>query len=418
VWLVLLEPVAWGAPSVKRPKAPQATERVLLIGIDAADWNIIHPLLEAGRMPNLARVLSHAASGPLLTIQPLTKSPVIWTTIATGKVPAKHGINDFLTGSIPTTSNQWLAKPVWDILGSAGHRVGVVGWWVTWPASPVNGILVSDYIGYARGIGEHMLTDRVYPAASSKLVDPLVTSPKSITNADLRPLLTTDPESLSLPTEGVNLLDEMRWIVAGDRTFTRVALTVWREQRPDFLALYLRGVDSMCHLFWSYQNPQQNAGSRAQLAPLFREVVPRYYVYTDSLLGELLRSADERTTIVICSDHGFKGGNGGMGVAAHREEGILILAGRGVLPNSLSGATVYDVTPTVLAMFGLPRANDMDGVVLSEALDPRVFPPITRTLATYETGKRTPGKGRAPVPSPVDEELKERLKSLGYIQGK
>src|SRR5437762_1856991 len=105
-------------PGAKRPqKATASAERVLWIGIDGADWSEINPLVAAGKMPNMARLLAHGASGPLLTILPLTKSPVIWTTIATGKTPAKHGINDFLTGSIPTTSNQWLAKPVWEILG-------------------------------------------------------------------------------------------------------------------------------------------------------------------------------------------------------------------------------------------------------------------------------------------------------------
>ncbi len=402
--------------------AAPARAKVLFLGLDAADWQVMRPALDSGAMPNLARALAHAASGDLQTIKPLTKSPVIWTTIATGKSPQKHGINDFLDGSIPTTSNQWQAKPVWDILGSAGRTVGVFGWWVSWPAQPVNGVLVSDYIGYGRGLTEHGVDDLVYPASALKKVQPMVQSASAITNRDLRPFLGADPDSVRLPSEAKNLLEELRWIVAADRSFVDIATSYARgTTRPDFLALYLRGIDATGHLFWNFAyHPEvvPKNESRETLLKLFAPVMPRYYAYTDSLLGPLLRTMDDKTTLIVCSDHGFQGGRGG-GVTAHREQGVLAMAGRGIVPCTLNGATVYDVTPTVLSMFGLPRAKDMDGVALVEALDPSVFPPVPPTLASYETGPRKAGGKKAKaIPSPVDEELKERLRSLGYIQGK
>lgn len=406
--------------SAKVAAGPHA--KVLFIGLDAADWQVMRPAMANGSMPNLARALAHSANGDLLTIQPLTKSPVIWTTIATGKSPQKHGINDFLDGSIPSTSNQWQAKPVWDILGSAGHTVGVFGWWVSWPAQPVNGVLVSDYIGYGRGLTEHGVQDLVYPPSALKTVAPMVVSSASITNKDLRQFLGADPDSMRLPSEAQNLLEELRWIVAADRSFVAIANSYANSpSRADFFALYLRGIDATGHMFWNYAYRPDvlptNETSKV-LLKLFAPVVPRYYAFTDSLLGPLLRQVDDKTTLVVCSDHGFQGGRGG-GVNAHRPEGIVAFAGRGVAPGTLSGATVYDITPTLLTMFGLPRAKDMDGVALVEALDPSVYPTVPPTLATYETGRRKPGARKAKaIPSAVDEELKERLKSLGYIQGK
>lgn len=410
-----------GSRGAAKPAAT-ARAKVLFLGLDAADWQVMRPAMESGAMPNFARALAHSASGDLLTIQPLTKSPVIWTTIATGKAPDKHGINDFLDGSIPTTSNQWQAKPMWDILGSAGHTVGVFGWWVSWPAQPVNGVLVSDYIGYGRGLTEHGVQDLVYPPSALKAIEPMVVSASSITNKDLRPFLGADPDSMRLPSEAQNLLEELRWIIAADRSFVRIANSyIAAPRRPEFFALYLRGIDATGHLFWNYayhQDVVPRTANRDRLLQLFSTVMPRYYAYTDSLLGPLLASIDDKTTLVVCSDHGFVGGRGG-GVNAHRAQGVVAFAGRGIVPGTLNGATVYDIAPTVLSMFGLPRAKDMDGVALVEALDPAVFPPVAPTLATYETGTRKAGaKKSKAIASPVDEELKERLKSLGYIQGK
>ncbi len=68
--------------------------RLLLIGWDAADWKVIHPLLDSGQMPNLARLIAGGVHGNLATIYPAL-SPMLWTSIATGKRPYKHGIHGF-----------------------------------------------------------------------------------------------------------------------------------------------------------------------------------------------------------------------------------------------------------------------------------------------------------------------------------
>jgi predicted AlkP superfamily phosphohydrolase/phosphomutase len=69
-------------------------KRVLLIGWDAADWQMIRPLMDAGQMPTLRGLVDRGVWGNLVTLQPIL-SPMIWTSIATGKRPAKHGIYGF-----------------------------------------------------------------------------------------------------------------------------------------------------------------------------------------------------------------------------------------------------------------------------------------------------------------------------------
>ena len=69
-----------------------AHKRLLLVGWDAADWKILHPLIDAGQMPALRRIVEGGASGALLCTQPPV--PVaLWTTVATGKRLWQHRVS-------------------------------------------------------------------------------------------------------------------------------------------------------------------------------------------------------------------------------------------------------------------------------------------------------------------------------------
>jgi predicted AlkP superfamily phosphohydrolase/phosphomutase len=211
------------------------------------------------------------------------------------------------------------------------------------------------------------------------------------------------------------LLLPIKWISAGDVTFARVAERLYRQERPDFFTVYLRGMDSMGHLYWDYMQPDSAEAWRINPlgSKLLKGAEPAYYRFVDRLIGPILALADSNTTILVVSDHGFKGGVG-RGVEAHRLDGVLIMAGKHVGKGEITGATVFDVTPTVLALLGLPPAEDMHGKVLWSAFDASIpRDRYRRRIATYETGERRTAPG--PIASPVDEQLKERLRSLGYI---
>ena len=100
-------------------------EKVLLIGWDAGDWKVIHPLLDAGKMPNLASLLERGTMGNIATLQPAL-SPMLWSSIATGKRPYKHGVHGFsepdpVSGGIrPVTNLSRRTKAIWNILNQQG----------------------------------------------------------------------------------------------------------------------------------------------------------------------------------------------------------------------------------------------------------------------------------------------------------
>ncbi|MDE0895830.1 MAG: alkaline phosphatase family protein, partial [Planctomycetota bacterium] len=138
-----------GCNSDKRPLAPVSP--VVVIGIDGVDPGVLNELLAAGRVPSFQRFADDGTLGRLGTFAP-TWSPVIWTTIATGQDANTHGVNDFLEADSgkPYTSNTRRVPAIWNLASNAGRTVDCVGWWITWPAEPVNGRLVASYAAQAQ----------------------------------------------------------------------------------------------------------------------------------------------------------------------------------------------------------------------------------------------------------------------------
>ena len=124
-----------------REQTTSPPHRILLVGWDGADWNIIDPLLAAGELPHLASLLDMGTRHRLRTVTPVL-SPVVWTSMATGTQPEKHGIIDFLAvdpssgARVPVTSNLRQMPAFWTLLARRELSVGVVAWWATWPAEP------------------------------------------------------------------------------------------------------------------------------------------------------------------------------------------------------------------------------------------------------------------------------------------
>src|SRR5712692_3698243 len=124
-------------------------KRVLLIGWDAADWQIINPLLEAGHMPALQGLIDRGVSGRIATLQPII-SPILWNSIATGKRADKHGILSFIepkpdgSGVRPVSSTSRRAKAIWNILSQCGLRSCVIGWYASHPAEAIRGCVLTD----------------------------------------------------------------------------------------------------------------------------------------------------------------------------------------------------------------------------------------------------------------------------------
>jgi predicted AlkP superfamily phosphohydrolase/phosphomutase len=124
-------------------------KKVLVIGWDAADWKVAEPLMAQGRMPNLKRMVDGGVRGSIRTLVPRL-SPLLWTSVVTGKRADKHGILNFVepdpegSGIRLSTSTTRRTKALWNILTQSGLRTNVVSWYASHPAEPIGGICVSN----------------------------------------------------------------------------------------------------------------------------------------------------------------------------------------------------------------------------------------------------------------------------------
>ena len=382
-------------------------DRILMVGIDSADWNVIEPLMERGRLPNLERLIESGVSCDLHSLEPKQKSPTIWTTIATGKLPEKHGITDYvdpLTKNL-MTSNVRTARTFWDMLGERGMTVTVIGWLVSWPAEAVNGFMVTDYFRFSprpdRPLPEHL----TYPDELREEVEPLRVDSESITTDHLDRFIDIDAamsseEAQRLPVG--EMFTEMRAIselegmagnlgniVAGDMTFLSVARHLMKSRPTDVSIVYLRGVDTASHKFWAAAHPGEVGFAVSQTEErVFGGTVGSYYEYADEMLGLLVEDFGEGT-VIVCSDHGFEGPKPGQmpgGINDHGPIGILVMSGDAFKSGvRIPERSVRDITPTILTLCGLPVAEDMDGSVIEEAFDPDYLRSHTVSrVATYE----------------------------------
>ncbi|KPL08180.1 hypothetical protein AMJ86_01610 [bacterium SM23_57] len=201
-----------------------------------------------------------------------------------------------------------------------------------------------------------------------------------------------------------------------DVTMVRAALHLLKTKgQPDFFAVYLDGLDSMEHLYLPYHfHEQHHEMLKPENIARLKDVVKEYYVYVDEILGQFLKVLDPSTIVIVVSDHGFdhKLYPGGIYNHLNAPPGVLLIAGNGIKQGeTITNASVKDITPTILTMFGLPVGRDMDGRVLTEIFNTEDVPGTW--VNTYDTDVREPGRG---APSQIDKAINERLRALGYVR--
>jgi len=411
--------------------------RVFVLGLDGADPQTIDLLMSENKLPNFAKIRREGAYAPLLSRRPLL-SPVIWTTIATGQTPDRHRIGHFVavnpvTGEqLPVTSQMRKAPALWNMLTARDRSVDVVGWWATWPAERVKGSIVSDHFAYhflmedgaagaAGGAG------KVSPPELEARIAGSLKRPKDVTPEELARFVTVDAAEAARPFDFSDDLSHFKWAYATAETYTNIALKLWKEDKPDNMLLYVEGLDSTSHLFGHLFRATGLSGELAEQQRKYGRAVEEMYSYADRLLGRVLDAIDDRTTLVVVSDHGFELGKlqedpsktrdmRRVSEQFHRQEGILYLYGDRVRRRTrLNRPTIMDVAPTVLALNGLPKAQDMPGRVLVEGLEVKPLPPIPTWDTAQSASAATGQPSQTGADSKVDPEIVKKLQSLGYI---
>jgi Type I phosphodiesterase / nucleotide pyrophosphatase len=370
--------------------------RVHVVGIDGFDAGLALQMAQRGEMPLLARRLASGARARLAP-EPERVPVIVWTTIATGRGPEAHGIRAAgarrlagmttpvlglpesrllsalaatgdllrLTRTEPPSAVLRTVKAFWNVASEKGLRVGVVNWWATWPAEPVNGYVVSDRTFFRLERGQPF--DREVAPAELE--------------ASLASML---PATGDLP----HRLDLL---------YATAAARLRMEQAPDLDAVYLPGLD----IFTAQEMGEPPSDLAALDARL--SAVRAYYQFLDARIDELLAIAGPGEVALLIADPGR--------LDRRSTSGLVLAVGGPVQAGELGTVSERDLAPTILHLVGLPVSEEMQGRVWAEALTPafRQAHPV-RTVARY--GRRRP----APTASGFDREMLQELRSLGYVQ--
>jgi predicted AlkP superfamily phosphohydrolase/phosphomutase len=276
----ILVTLAIGCAHEETPPRP----KLVVIGIDGGDPQVLERRWNEGGLPNLRSLADRGVVSPLGTAW--TKSPVIWTTIATGVAPPRHGITDFVVptprGDVPVSSDVRRVPALWNIASRAGLRVAVLGWWASWPAETVNGVVVSDRaVPPNEGVAPR-LERRAFPPALDAELDGEIARARE------------DPR-LILPREGAGLRD---------RTMAHLASRLAREDY-DLLMVYFRTPDIVSHSHWKEYEPDA-FGGRPPANGLQLDPVSEVYEQVDQAIGQIVAAAGPDADVLVVSDHGFR----------------------------------------------------------------------------------------------------------------
>ncbi|HEV3077013.1 MAG TPA: alkaline phosphatase family protein [Thermoanaerobaculia bacterium] len=391
-------PSAVPAPAAELARASRPGRRVLFVGLDGGDWQLLDGYMADGTMPTLAALARQGRSGVLQTIQP-PLSPLVWTTMMTGVSPLEHRVLDFTrwnpdTGARePIGSGERRVPAIWNMASAAGRSVAVFGLWATYPAEAVRGLMVADRFASFTARDRRPPPGVVFPPGRESWAQEVLASTVRRTgyqelHAYLPWLDAAEYErQIAEPDPYAHPVSALRRILAETRAYHALARAWFERARPDLAVVYFQGTDTLGHLFAPYAPPRQPGVTPEDFAR-YSEVPRRYFAEIDRLLGDFRDLASRQGAVLfLASDHGFRWREGrpaaaGSAAAAtaarwHREEGIYLLwspatapGSAGLLPGSATARPPDSVTPappgargrggvaqvcaTLLALLGLP----------------------------------------------------------------
>jgi len=264
--------------------------KVVVIGLDAATWTVIRPMMAEGKMPNLAKLMKAGVSGTLESILPPITPPA-WTSFMTGKNPGKHGIFHFVEtehgGYAMNYANATSRRSptVWKLLNNAGYSVGTMNIPFTYPPEPLNGFQISG-----------MDT----PSETSPFIHPPELREELVKHVggiqlDLRFL-----GAMSTDERRNQVLAEMKQL---DEQWAKAALYLLQNHPQDVMMFVFMSIDTVQHYFWQHMDKDHFIHD-PKLAPKFGDAVRKVYERLDVATGQIIDRLPPETTVFVLSDHG------------------------------------------------------------------------------------------------------------------
>lgn len=415
-------PGAASAPTSPALTVVPTGERVLVVAIDGLDLALLDRLRAASphALPAFSQLL--AGSTAALTSDANRDPARVWTTIATGQTPDRHGISALegrqlagvegrlrpksgmgalfagatdllrLTRPVITSGNERRIPTFWEVAARTGLRTSVIHWWATWPAATTGddaGTVLSDRALLRLEQGG-ALDGEIAPGALYDTLrrDWAVRHARAVARARAAVSAGAASDISGRVTRSAEL-DAMITDLAADPSVANVDLQV----------VYLPGLDIAQHGLLAANTAAAPSAMAARV-----QAVETYYAFLDGLIADLARASPR--TVVLVAEPGRIESPG---------SGLIALAGRPAAAGiARSTGAPVSVAATVLSLLGVPIAADLSGPPLASLISEefrRAHP--DRRVTTYgprRIGTR-PRAGKA-----LDQEMIERMRSLGYVR--
>lgn len=327
--------------------------RIIIIGLDGATFDLIKPWVSQGKLPNMQKLLESGTYGELRSVTP-PMSPPAWTSFMTGKNQGKHGIFDF-TERVPNSysirfinSSKRRAKTIWKMMSEAGKRVAVIGVPFTYPPEEINGVMISgfDSPGVGGGVADKtsMCPQEIYYEILNNVGKYYIASNLVGINSDeirLKEVLKTSQRKIETATY---LLNKERW---------------------DCFAFVIGETDAIAHYFWKYFDPSSPLADSSQNNEL-KNAILKIYKKADDFLGTLFTHLDADTTLFVMSDHG-QGGYSNTAIYLNRwleKEGFLKFEKRGIINSAYQNANRS--TLNIAKKFGVALPSSIKKLIISK----------------------------------------------------
>ncbi len=354
--------------------------RLLLVEWDAADWKVLHPLIDAGKMPALNRLVEEGVSGELLSVQPLVPA-MVCTSIMTGKRAWQHKVCHAMEigqhgRPVTISATARRSAALWQMLAHTGRRSIVAGWPASHDEKSANCLFVSDrFPEPTAGPGVKPWPPAVpgtyWPEALRPLLDPHRSSPEQL---DASVISRYIPEWQLVDQKRDHRIGQLRLHLAADYSYQGALLELLQRESWDFAAVRFPALGPISQIFIPPHLSQPGDAVPPEFK-LYQGVLSMACRILDNMLHQLAALAGKDATVMLVSAHGARTqGVPPGGFAADNHEswkspyGIFAARGPNLARDALLyGAGVLDLAPTILTCFGLPIGDDMEGRVLIEA---------------------------------------------------
>jgi predicted AlkP superfamily phosphohydrolase/phosphomutase len=370
--------------------APKGKPRIIVLGVNGMELDIIRPLILQGKMPNLARVIDKGAYGKLRTV-PAPNCPRVYSTLFTSTRPEEHGVTGFLVGGITANTNMLKEEPIWSMLSNNGVTVGMANVPATFPVMPVNGYMVSGMLTRGKNCEDGVLcAPKLSEVMGGDAVYPNTMQTELLKNVgDFYIDCERMPSAADLKGHEASVIEQWLSKVQTIRDQQTKLFDYLLSTHPtDFTFMVQSCEDRVGH--WLYPISPFNVGYNPSINNVRRDAFPDQYIAFDKVLGMVLKHVDANTYLFILSDHGIKplrefeekDPHAHMDhqkttpvIAKHDfadgddVPGSFFAMGPGIKSDFRLmglGASVYDVAPTILHLYGIEQPKQMHGRVLTE----------------------------------------------------